>query len=321
MERVAIVGWAQKQFERTDLGYSELVYEVVKDLPDYDTIVSASSDFYDGRTISNMSIQDVIRAPRKSESKVSMDGAFAMMYGWMRVASGEYDTCLVVAHSKLSEGDPRAIARAGWNPLYLRPLDLDDHAALGMQARACGFSDAALAEAAATSLKVSVDHVLASPIVADPLRRLMLAPDSDGAAAVLLASEAVAHKYSRTPIWIRGMGACYDAHSPGHRDLRESKALRSAAKQAVDRAGIREFDVAEVHDLSAAQKLLWMQELGLRRCNESGGALKSQPGFATGLIRVIEVAHRLAVGAGRTGLAHGMTGPLGQAQCVWVLST
>lgn len=321
MERVAIVAWAYRQFERTDLSYSELVYEVVKDLPEWQTVVSASSDFHDGRTISNMAIQDVVRAPVTSESKVSMDGAFAMLYGWMRVASGEFDTCLVVAHSKLSEGDPRAIARAAWNPLYLRPLGLDDHTVLGMQARACGFPEEALAEAAALSLGVRVEEVLASPVVADPLRRLMIAPDSDGAAAVLLASEAVARRFSRTPVWIRGLGVCYDAHSPGHLDLRESRALRSAARQAIDRAGIREFDVAEVHDLSAAQKLLWMRELGLRRCNESGGALRWQPGFATGLIRVIEVAQRLAAGGGRTGLAHGMTGPLGQAQCVWVLST
>ncbi|MGH7274726.1 MAG: hypothetical protein ACREIQ_09750 [Nitrospiria bacterium] len=145
MEPVAIVGWAQTVHEESkpDLNYAELVYEVLQPLMeslsisylDIETVVSASSDFTDGRTISNMAIQDVVGAPLKSESKVSMDGAFALIYGYARVASGAFKTALVVAHGKLSEGEPRLIANAAWDPIFLRPLGLDDHAALGLQAR------------------------------------------------------------------------------------------------------------------------------------------------------------------------------------------
>ena len=41
----------------------------------------------------------------------------------------------------------------------------------------------------------------------------------------------------------------------------------------------------------------------------------AQPGFATGLVRVAEVFERMK----KTGIAHGMTGFVGQAHCVWVL--
>ena len=49
--------------------------------------------------------------------------------------------------------------------------------------------------------------------------------------------------------------------------------------------------------------------------NPSGGAMGAQPGFATGLVRVAEVAQRVK----KAGVAHGMQGFVGQAHCVWGL--
>ena len=374
MESVAIVGWAQTVHEKskTDLNYAELVYEVVQSLMErfsiaYDqieTVISASSDFSDGRTISNMAIQDVAGTPLKSESKVSMDGAFALMYGYSRVASGAFGTCLVVAHGKLSEGDPRLIANAAWDPIFLRPLGLDDYTVLGLQARRYldryHLEDGLLSEIAAHSYRASAQNAFAhrkegytrkvvqeSDRVADPLRVLQVAPESDGACAILLASADCAADFTSTPIWLRGVGSCYDAHSPGQRDLAESMALRQASREAYGRAGImepaKELNRVEAMDLSSCQTMLWAEEMGLCPAgqggewllnkpqmvyNASGGALGANPGFATGLVRVAEMAQRLgAVRQGSHtnrpiyGLAHGMTGYIGQAHCVWILST
>jgi acetyl-CoA C-acetyltransferase len=371
---VAIVGCAQTVHEKskTDLNYAELVYEVVQSLLSrlsisYDhveTVISASSDFSDGRTISNMAIQDVVGTPLKSESKVSMDGAFAMMYGYARVASGGFGTCLVVAHGKLSEGDPRLIANAAWDPIFLRPLGLDDYTALGLQARRYldrhRLNDRLLSDIAALSYKASSQNeyahrrdghttkaIQASDLVAEPLRVLQVAPESDGACAILLASEERAAEFTSTPIWLRGVGSCYDSHSPGHRDLAESMALKRASHEAYNRAGItepsKELKAVETADLSSCQTMLWAEELGLcpvgrggewllnnpqMAYNLSGGALGANPGFATGLVRIMEAAHRVSMaGAGSSpkkpvyGLAHGMTGYIGQAHCVWILST
>ncbi len=365
MEPVALVGWAQTvhEAEKPHLNYTELAFEAVDALRTklglapsaIETTISASSDFTDGRTISNMAIQDVVGAAGRSESKVSMDGAFALLYGWARVASGAYSNCLVVAHGKLSEGDAGLISNASWDPIMLRPLGFTDRAALGMQARrwldARGLPAETLARAASTSWTraaqnphahrreaASAAAIAASGAWADPLTRGMAAPDSDGAACVLLASRDAAARFPGPKIWLRGVGTCYDAHSPGARDLAESFALRTAAAEAYRRAGVtrpaQEIAIAETVDRSACQTLLWAEGLGLcapersadwletpasAGYNASGGAMGANPGFATGLVRVAEAAERLAGAAGRKGVAHGCNGVLGQAHCVWVL--
>jgi len=114
MRPVGIVGVAQTRHaeRRDDVNYAELAFEVVSDLlartswshDRIDTVITASSDFWDGRTISDMAVQDVAGAAGKSASKVSMDGTFALVYAAARIASGAYRTCLVVAHGKADLG-------------------------------------------------------------------------------------------------------------------------------------------------------------------------------------------------------------------------
>ncbi|MBI2899836.1 MAG: hypothetical protein HYY17_06605 [Planctomycetes bacterium] len=334
MKPVSILGVAQTKHcaRRDDANYMELAFEVIQDLfrktgwshDRVDTIISASSDFWDGRTISEIAIQDPAGAPGKSASKVSMDGAFALIYAAARIASGAFKTCLVVAHGKASEGEPRAIANAGFDPLFQRPIGIDDHTALGLQARRFlekrGMLGSVLAEAAAQSAAAAAKnpnahrraakHVLA----ADPLHEDEIAPDSDGACALLLGEGG--------PVELAGFGCATDAHQLGERDLGDPGVLPRASLEAHRMAGVREVDVAEIHDASSAQTLLWREGLGLPErvaLNPSGGAMGAQPGFATGLVRVAEVCERLARGEGRTGLAHGMTGFVGQAHCVWIL--
>src|ERR1044071_8050299 len=97
---------------RDDVNHAELAFEVVSDLlartgwshDRIDPVITASSDFWDGRTISDMAVQAAAGAAGKSASKVSMDGTFALVYAAARIASGAYRTCLVVAHAKASEG-------------------------------------------------------------------------------------------------------------------------------------------------------------------------------------------------------------------------
>ncbi len=115
MDKVAIVGIAQTKYEadKIDQTYSELVFEVVKKLlddlgitkDDIGSVITSSNDFNDGRTIADMAIQDAVGSIGKSESRVSGDGAFAYIYGAMRILSEYYDTIMVVSHCKCSEGD------------------------------------------------------------------------------------------------------------------------------------------------------------------------------------------------------------------------
>ncbi|MDX1388107.1 MAG: hypothetical protein R3344_02905 [Acidobacteriota bacterium] len=337
MTPVAILGAAQTRHgaRRDDANYMELTFEVVSELlaatgfthDRIDTVISASSDFWDGRTISDIAIHDSAGAAFKSASKVSMDGAFALVYAMARITSGKYGTCLVVAHGKASEGEPRTIAGAAFDPIFQRPTGIDDHAALGLQARRYlekrGLGPGVLAEAAARSAEAAAANAKVEgrtagrELVADPLHENEIAPDSDGACAVLLAG---ADLVEGEAVWLDGFGLATDVHGLGDRDLGDAGVLPQVAREAYGRAGVRpaELDVVEVHDASSAQTLLWREGLGVEddvALNPSGGAMGAQPGFATGLVRVAEVFDRVD----KAGVAHGMTGFVGQSHCVWVL--
>ena len=354
MRPVAILGVAQTKHvaRRDDANYAELAFEVVQPLLErarmdhtgIDTVVTASSDFWDGRTISDMAVQDAVGAAGKSASKVSMDGVFALAYAAARVNCGAYRTCLVVAHGKASEGDPRHISTAAFDPVFERPLGLDDHAALGLEAslhmdprQGTALSEGQLAVAAADSWSRaarnpnshrretrSVEQVLASPLVAPPLRADMIAPDSDGACAVLLGDEETGSRLG-AHVWLEGFACAKGSHPIGQRLVGVGPILSGIAEEACRQArlgGTREVDVAEVHDASSVQTLQLPAGLELRAdmaFNPSGGAMGAQPGFATGLVRVAEVYERLARGEGKVGLAHGQTGFVGQAHGVWIL--
>lgn len=327
MKPIAILGAAQTRHaaRRDDVNYAELAFEVVSELlkktgyshDRIDTVVTASSDFWDGRTISDMAVQDAVGAAGKSASKVSMDGAFALIYAAARIHSGKFRTCLVVAHGKASEGEPRKIANAAFDPIFQRPIGIDDHAALGLQARRFlekrRLPASVLTEAAERSAKAAAKNPNAHrrtagrAMAADPLHENEIAPDSDGACALLLGETG--------DVWLDSFGCATDVHGLGDRDLGDAGVLRDAYRM----AGRVPADLAEVHDASSAQTLLWAEALGVSNVNPSGGAMGAQPGFATGLVRVAEVYERLARGEGRTGLAHGMTGFVGQAHCVWIL--
>ncbi len=359
MERVAIIGVGQTAFaaDRRDITFAELVHEAVGaaladsglGLAEVENIVTASNDFWDGRTISSMAVGDAAGAAfggGKNISTVEGDGASAMVYGLSRILSGAYRTTLVAAHSK-GEGDPRLITNAFFDPITERALGLDSHCAAALQARVfmekagLGPEDCARVVAknrghgarnpkAQLREPLSVEQALASPELAPPLREADAAPLSDGAAAVLLAREDVA-RTAASPVWLKGFGLCADAPLT-QRDLAESAALRKAAQSAYRMAGVsdpsREIDVAEVSEQYSYQELLWLRELGYSRCdrvNLSGGCLCAHAWTVAGLARVIEAALQLRGEAStqapnaRLALAHGQNGLCGASHAVWIL--
>lgn len=378
MDRVAIVGVAQTKFEaqKTDQNYAEMVYEVVEALynqlgishKDVDNIVTASSDFWDGRTISSMAVQDAVGAWLKSETKVSSDGALAVLYGMMRILSGSFGTTLVVAHCKSSEGQPNLLGNAVFDPIYQRQLGMDLVTAAALQA--CAYMDryklteddlaAVVAKNlgnarhnpyAHRALDLTAAQARQAPLVADPLREYDIAPNSDGACAMLLVREDLVAKFTDKPVWLKGVGHCQDHYYLGDRDLTTSEALQRAAHKAYQMAGItnpaQELDLIELYDAFSYQELLWSENLGLAEAgqgaallhsgatklggrlpiNPSGGVLGAQAMFVAGLVRVAEAALQLRGEAGahqvegaKTALAHGTVGACGQTHCVWILA-
>src|SRR3989449_11753271 len=86
----------------------------------------------------------------------------------------------------------------------------------------------------------TLDQVLGSRMIATPLRLFMCSPITDGAAAVILASEERARGLTDKPIWIRGTGQALDGFqlTSLHEDYAQWPALRRAAQAAYRIAGI-----------------------------------------------------------------------------------
>ncbi|MEM3374338.1 MAG: thiolase domain-containing protein [Candidatus Woesearchaeota archaeon] len=165
--------------------------------------------------------------------------------------------------------------------------------------------------------EISIEDVLKSPKIADPLKLLDASPISDGAAAIVLASEEVAKKFTDTPIWIAGSGHATDAISLHDReDLLTIKATVEAAKQAFLQSKLepKDIHVAEVHDCFTIAELLAIEDLGFVKKGQSGkfveegqteiggkipinpsGGLKAKghPVGATGIAQAIEAVLQL----------------------------
>src|SRR2546422_87965 len=121
--------------------------------------------------------------------------------------------------------------------------------------------------AAQVAARLTVKDILDSDVVAWPVHRLMVSPISDGAAAVVLASEQVARRLSDRPIWIQGVGWCLDTSYWGNRDLAYPRYVEKAAWMAYEMAGVTEprkqIHVAEPYDPFAYKELHHLEGLQL----------------------------------------------------------
>jgi acetyl-CoA C-acetyltransferase len=120
----------------------------------------------------------------------------------------------------------------------------------------------------------TLDQVLGSRMISSPLRLFMCSPITDGAAAVIVASEDRARALTDRPVWIRGTGQALDGFQLTSlpEDYAQWPALRRAAAAAYRMAGISAADVevAEVHDCFAIAELIAYEELGFCKKGEAG---------------------------------------------------
>jgi acetyl-CoA C-acetyltransferase len=102
----------------------------------------------------------------------------------------------------------------------------------------------------------------------------MCSPITDGAAAVILASEERARALTDRPVWIRGSGQALDGFqlTSLHEDYAHWPAMKRAVQSAYRAAGVepRDVDVAEVHDCFAIAELIAYEELGFCAKGEAG---------------------------------------------------
>ena len=119
----------------------------------------------------------------------------------------------------------------------------------------------------------TLEQVLGSRMIASPFRLFMCSPITDGAAAVIVASEERARDLTDRPVWIRGTGQALDGFmlSSLPEDYAHWPSLRRAGESAYQMAGIgpADVDVAEVHDCFAIAEIIAYEELGF--CDKGDG--------------------------------------------------
>jgi acetyl-CoA C-acetyltransferase/acetyl-CoA acyltransferase len=164
---------------------------------------------------------------------------------------------------------------------------------------------------------VTVEKVLGSFVVSSPLTLHDCCPFSDGAAAVVLASEEVAKKLTSKPVYMVGMGQSSCGPLSNQSDyLPRIRAREISSKQAYDMAGVgpEDINLCELHDCFSIASLIATESLGFFEFGKAGkawergeadiggriainpsGGLKSKghPIGATGAGQVYEVTRQL----------------------------
>jgi acetyl-CoA acetyltransferase len=170
----------------------------------------------------------------------------------------------------------------------------------------------------------TVDDVLASPVVAEPLTRLMCSPIGDGAAAaIVVAPERLVRLVRAGATFPRPISIAASVLGSGYdREPDDPGVVSDVARRAYELAGIgpEDVDVAEVHDATAPAELMLYEELGFcaegegkrlvesgetqlggrRPVNTSGGLIaKGHPVGATGIAQIVELVDQLRGRAGK----------------------
>ncbi len=169
----------------------------------------------------------------------------------------------------------------------------------------------------------TLEDILTSPPVAEPLTRLMCSPIGDGAAAAILCSAEKAKQFTTKPVHV--LASCISSGSD--RDPGEPGLTERVVQQAYKQAGVgpEDLSVIELHDASAPAELVLYEELGLcgpgeggklidaratyfdgpRPVNTSGGLIsKGHPIGATGVAQIYEVFTQLRGEAGERQVAN-----------------
>lgn len=286
-------------------------------------------------------------------------GGLALRLGWMEVASGISDVVLVGGVEKMTDV-------SGYEATYALGTAADQEyegyhgitfpGLYALIARAhmekYGTTREQLAMVAVKNhqngsmnplaqfpFKITVEAVLNSVMVADPLRILDCSPITDGAAAAIICPVEMAKEMGKPVIKIIGTGHATDSIALSSRkDITWLEATYQAAKQAYAMAGKKphDIDIIEVHDCFTIAEICVLEALGIVEkgkggmaaeegitslegkipVNTSGGLkAKGHPVGATGVAQVVEIVKQLRGEAGdrqikeaRTGMTQNMGG-------------
>ena len=307
MTRVAVIAAGYYGFNANtpEFSWKEIMYAAarrayeeagINPRRDVDSFITCAEDIYEGFAIFDEFVPDQLGAVLKPTCTICGDFLYGVATAYMQIKSGLADVAVVEAHSKASDiatfGD---VLRFGFDPIWIRDignghpyyfaaLEMD----LYMQTDCIteeqiakivvkNKNNAVLNPSAPYGEKVSIEDVLKSPKVFDPMRKIEIAPRSDGCVVFVIANENIAKEITDSPIWIKGVGWWSETNSYDTMSFRAMYATK-AAKMAYKLAGIvnpqKEVDFAEVDDRFAFKEIQHIEALGLSRRFETASLLE-----------------------------------------------
>jgi acetyl-CoA C-acetyltransferase len=354
--RVAVVGAGMTRFvRRAQETGKELAWEASRaaldscelKLSDVDVVcLTSAPDAFDGVHMKGEYLSDGAGAFGKPFIRTYVgggSGVFTAIQGWYSVASGMFDVALLVAEEKMSSTQPHPQGAfltifdnilerpLGPNLLWIFALEMNRYM------HAYGLDKRDIAAVAVKNKRNAADHpaallgqtditiedVLASETLAWPVQRLDVSPISDGAVALVIASEGAARRLTDRPVWIDGVGWNLDTAYWTNRDLVFPEYVQNAARMAYEMAGITEprkqinvaepydpFDYKELHHLEglmlfdkgkapeAARDGVLNRDGDLPSCPSGGLLGVGNPIAAAGLMKVAELFWQLRGEAG-----------------------
>jgi acetyl-CoA C-acetyltransferase len=340
---VAVVGVGQTRHasKRADMNVAELVREAVDRAlldaglshADIDAVVLGKApDPLEGIMQPEQLLAGAVGAHLKPIIRVHTAGsvgATTALTAVTHVASGLFERVLAIGFEKQSEGNamwalspnmpftpPMVAGAGGYFAPYIRAYIARAKAPahIGAVVAANARANAARNPYAHLREPMTVEDVLNSPMLWDPIRYLETCPSSDGAVALVVASEEKARKGPRKPAWVKaGFTYTEPIGVPG-RDQVNPEAGRVCSRHVYAAAGIKnpwkEIQVAEIYVPFSWFEAMWLENLGFcdlgegwkiidrgeqkfgahLPINPSGGVLNTNPIGASGMLRFGEAA-------------------------------
>ena len=380
-ERCAVVGIGQTKHsaKRDDVSIPGLVreaaYRALEDAEmtwnDIDAVVIGKApDMFEGIMMPELFLADALGAVGKPMTRVhtagSVGGSTALVAASL-IQGGVHERVLTVAFEKQSESNatwavtpkipfsPPVVAGAGgyFTPhirAYMRRSNAPDD--VGIKVALKDRLNALRNPYAHLQIEeITYDMIKDSPMLWEPIRFHETCPSSDGACALVLASERAAERTPGPPAWLHGTAMRSEPTMFAGRDQVDPRAGRDCAADVYKQAGItnprKDFHLAEIYVPFSWYEPMWMENLGFAEkgegwkmtvegatafdgdmpINPSGGVLSSNPIGASGMLRFAEAALQVRGQAGdhqidgaRTALGHAYGGGA-QFFSMWVVGS
>ncbi len=373
----AVIGIGQTKYKskRIDVSLEGLVREAaLRALADCELtfadidaiVVGKAPDALEGVMMPELSLADALGAvgtPIHRVHTAGSVGASTAISGANLIESGRYERVLVVCYEKQSEGNATWALSGGrsggqgaggsfapWIRTYITRSEAPEH--IGWKVATKDRLNALKNPYAHLHLKdISIEKVRESPMLWDPLHYLESCPSSDGAAAIVLGSEAAAKKSPNKPAWVIAHAKRTEFGQFPGRDTVYVQAGVDCATELYKKAGItnprRQIDCAEIYVPFSWYEPMWLEGHLIAPFNEgwkmtdsgatelggdfpvnmSGGVLSSNPIGASGLIRCLEAANQVRGTAGeyqvdgaKVALGHAYGGAA-QYFAMWIVSS